>query len=73
MALWAFSVMSLEVSDERGLGHIGDAVGHHDLRQVLLLLHLAGDHRALRRGGGVGKVGVEEERWMPVFMYASLS
>ncbi|CAN4008624.1 TVP38/TMEM64 family membrane protein, partial [Dysosmobacter welbionis] len=47
----------LEVSDERGLGHIGDAVGHHDLRQVLLLLHLAGDHRALRRGGGVGKVG----------------
>ena len=47
----------LEVPDERGLGHIGDPVGHHDLRQVLLLLQLAGNHLALGRCGGVGKVG----------------
>ena len=39
----------LEIAGERGLGRVGDSVGRHDPGQVFLLLHLAGDHRALRR------------------------
>ena len=47
----------LEVPNERGLGNIRNPVGHHDLRQVLLLLGLAGDHLAHRSRGGVSEVG----------------